>query len=487
MASPGVRTVRTYEEAVEVIGLGYAQLQTAILAYGVWVADGIELSLVFSLVSPISKDLQLNWHQRAALPSVVFFGLALGGVMCRYGDTYGRRRPILLSYYGTIAATLLMAMTHSFLVMVMLRVVFGIFMGVGMATSLALVNEVCPQRYRMAAVGFRGVLYAVGGGLGALIIALDDASLQNLSWRKDLAVSALLPACLGVWATVSLHESLMFSSLNGRTDEANENLEWMATRNGLAPGSIRVEEAKVASMEAAAEVAAAAPGGDALGSRNRSWLELVGVAFNRHYAASTICLSLLCFVSNLVEYGCQYAEPLVLPKTHASVAAGWQMVSKATLNIPIRIGIMAFGLIAPETITLVLTYGVVMAPSMMMFALTAAVSDRAWWQELLYYCGLYIPLVAISVQYMVLYKAAADMHPPVAAATRAGIVIGVGRAGSMVAPFVFEVFRHNWVNFYIVLTAASVLAAVVAGVVPNAVGPFTSLEDAAASKPLAGS
>eukprot|EP00403_Amphidinium_massartii_P010730 CAMPEP_0178408902 /NCGR_PEP_ID=MMETSP0689_2-20121128/20182_1 /TAXON_ID=160604 /ORGANISM="Amphidinium massartii, Strain CS-259" /LENGTH=470 /DNA_ID=CAMNT_0020030019 /DNA_START=8 /DNA_END=1417 /DNA_ORIENTATION=+ len=469
MAAPNVRTVRSYEEAVEVIGLGCAQLQTAILAYGVWVADGVELSLVFSLAKPISEDLQISWHQRATLPSVVFFGLALGGVISRYGDSYGRRVLILLSYYGTIAATLLMSVTHSFPLMVMLRVLFGIFMGVGMATSLALVNEVCPQRYRMVASGLRGVMYSLGGALGSLIIALDDPSLQNLSWRRDLALSTILPAFLGLWATRSLHESLMFLSLNGRSQEANQNLEWMATRNGLPAGYLRVEESQTV-----VEAVRSDDGGRSFG---RSWFELVGIAFNRQYAASTICLSLLCFVNNFVEYGCQYAEPIVLPEAHSGVAAGWQMVTKATANVPVRIAVMGFGLIAAETITLVFVYGVVMAPSLMMFALTAAVSDRVWWQGLLYYFGLLVPLVAISVQYMVIYKAAADMRPPIAAATRAGIVIGVGRAGSMVAPFVFEIFRHNWVNFYIILTTASVLAALVAGLVPNAIAPFASLED----------
>lgn len=80
-------------DVINHIGFGPAQVYTAILANGVWMADGIEFAMVPVLMSSIASDLSLSDAQKASSAAVVFAGIGVGSILGGYfGDHFGRRR-----------------------------------------------------------------------------------------------------------------------------------------------------------------------------------------------------------------------------------------------------------------------------------------------------------------------------------------------------------------------------------------------------------
>ena len=188
MASGEPRSFSSVEEAIEEVGLGRVQFRAALLAYGVWIMDALEVALVPSLIPAMSFELDLTPAQSASLSAVVHVGLLTGCVLTsQYGDMFGRRKSILISYVGTISLTCATATASSYLSVLLFRFFFGVAMGSAMGPSLALVNEICPAQYRTAMNGFRGVLFAFGAMSGAVIQYADNpVNLSLLSWRTDL-------------------------------------------------------------------------------------------------------------------------------------------------------------------------------------------------------------------------------------------------------------------------------------------------------------
>lgn len=106
----------TLSGVVERLGIGPAQLRTGLLGGGVYLADGAELLLISAVTQAVSVEWQLQAWQRGLVVSIVFVGILLGNSLCGpIGDKFGRRLPVLISYFGIALFSVLSACTSSVL------------------------------------------------------------------------------------------------------------------------------------------------------------------------------------------------------------------------------------------------------------------------------------------------------------------------------------------------------------------------------------
>lgn len=129
--------------------------------------------------------------------SKLLFGafMLLGGLL---GDTYGRRRVLVLGCAGIVVASLLAAVSASAGQLALARALDGLANAAVGPLTLALVIGLFPGKEGPKALGLFLGLSALGIALGPLAAA---AVIQELGWRAGFLAPALVAAVggLGVW------------------------------------------------------------------------------------------------------------------------------------------------------------------------------------------------------------------------------------------------------------------------------------------------
>jgi len=454
------------EKAIESIGFGPAQVITQVLAHGIWVADGVELTLMTALTASIGDELQLSHGAMASLSSTAFLGIALGcGVSGYLGDNYGRRFPILGCYLGIACLATACSTAQHYTVLLALRFVEGIFMGMGMPASLTLVSEMSPVGWRMPLMAMRGVAFATGNIIAASILLLDDPRMKALHWRFDVMLGVLPCILLGFLALGNLYESAVFLDKAGRPLEAKQVLEWMRRMNSchedeVDPGCF---EPLVTSEGTAANVDHT-PGGTSLVMQHPQTLhEQLAMIFSRRLICNTVIICFSSFALNFNEYGIAYAEPRVLPDAHGPMLPAWLLLLKYTVNIPVRLGVAvpAANLSRQKTLALGLfasALGVLLFSGAIGHGWTTMVATQ-------YFAGQYLPLIGIALGWIGAYQLSVEIFPTAVAVTGSGLVIACGRLGAITAPYMFEYMHGGWKHFYMLMALLAGIAALLSGAV----------------------
>lgn len=183
---------------VLVVGLGFLAM----------LADGYEISAL-SFAGP---ELLRLWGIEASDLSMVLtaslFGIFMGAPILGYvGDTWGRRRAILISSVICGVSTLAMAAAGNLEQMFVFRVMAGIGMGGLMPNTIALTSELSPRRYRAMMV----VLMFVGITIGAAIPSLIAANLiSQYGWQILFIIGGVFPLGVTVLLAMYLPESVKF-------------------------------------------------------------------------------------------------------------------------------------------------------------------------------------------------------------------------------------------------------------------------------------
>mmetsp|Transcript_61062 Transcript_61062/g.109948 ORF Transcript_61062/g.109948 Transcript_61062/m.109948 type:complete len:472 (-) Transcript_61062:48-1463(-) len=443
-------------DVVNSIGFGQAQIFTEILAHGVWVADGIELTMVTALTQSIAMDMNLDGMQKASLASVVFVGITVGaGLGGYYGDRVGRRLPVLCSYLGSALCGLASTVAWNYLALLSLRFLLGVAMGLGMPSSLALVSEMSPVAWRAPLMGMRGIMFAIGNMLAAFIMLLDDQTLARLNWRQDLAFGTIPSIFLGLMAFMHLRESPLFLASIGQHDSARQVLEWIKQQNGCDDVSVDYQISPTCID-------------DHESGYQKPWAHQLNLIFSKPFAYCTCVLCLVTFTFNFVEYGSAYAEPMVLQTTHANMPAAWQLFLKHAMSLPLRLGIAGISVLMSRKHILIVAL-LAMFCGVLFFATAGGLLHRSPFLTLVYYTGLYLPLAGCALACLAAYQLSVEIYPVVATATGSAFCVGFGRLGSIASPFLYELTREvgPWQNFYYLMAAVCLPAAAFSAFLPH--------------------
>jgi SP family galactose:H+ symporter-like MFS transporter len=182
----------------------------------------------------VAEEWALTSFEQGLIVSLVYIGVMFGNLASGpLGDLYGRRFPIVLSFWLIFVLSVLCAFSVDFLMLCLLRILVGISMGIGQPAFQALLTETTPANGRVVLFSLAFCLFAFGEMYSAVLIDIDDPQMEDLHWRWLLAMGALPALFFGILALIFIDQSPYYLSINDRHEEARDVLRRMSSDNFL--------------------------------------------------------------------------------------------------------------------------------------------------------------------------------------------------------------------------------------------------------------
>lgn len=162
----------------------------------------------------------------SSLSLISLFGALISG---RLSDAVGRRKTILLASIIFLAGSTVMALSSSYAILMIGRLITGVGVGFGFTSAPLYTAELAPPSKRGMLVSLSEVFINSGILLGYLASFALESLPEGINWRVMLALGGIPAFLLGI-GVLSLPESPRWLVLKGRLDEAKAVLE--KTGNG---------------------------------------------------------------------------------------------------------------------------------------------------------------------------------------------------------------------------------------------------------------
>jgi len=472
---------------ITVIGPGPYQLIVLLLGGGVFTAEG---SLLLML-SVVAKSLIIRWQLSAvfagAMVTIIFCGLLIGtmagGIVC---DRYGRRMPILVTYFGMTLFLIIAMVSPDCLLLVAAKFLLGVSLGFGVPAANAIVCESCPASHRSNVFSMTMVLFSLGQMYSASVLWAMSPEIDHdeLHWRVMLGLAAMLPALLGIVSFFFLMESPHWLLSQRRYSEARDVVMVMASYKENLPseymedftGSIRTPEV------ASPEITKANPEGmddEESGSCSQRWKQLdssitafvedvqrLKLLFSEKFYVTTLLMSYICFVSNFAYYGMVYGLPDTLkhsaPDSPWSPAAG--VFLSAFFEIPGVFVAVLLGTTLGRRMNMVISFGcTAMSLAVVIFLMRTNRLENAG------IVAVFGVKLFIASVFIVVYLYLLECYPTKCRATGLAFCMVIGRMGAFVCPFLFDGFvfvAASSKGFFIVMCFLVLFASIVSWFLP---------------------
>ncbi|GAA5163145.1 MFS transporter [Pseudonocardia eucalypti] len=382
--------------------MSFVQLRLVALCLLLSMSDGYDV-LAMSFAAPsVAEEWHLSGAAIGVLLSAGLFGMAGGSVfIAPLADRVGRRPVLVWSAVLVTVGVVLSAAATDETQLAVLRVVTGLGVGSILPCITVLVAEFTPIRRRTAVLGGLAVGFPLGGLVGGSVAALI---IESHGWRGVFVFGAVLAGALALLATAFVPESMAFLSRRGTPAAAAQLMKLRA----------RVD---VDGLETA-PAGAGTPGRTPLRS-----------LFRRGGAARVAALCVACVFMSAGFYFVLSWTPRLLQ------SAGWsaqQGIGGAILvNLGGMVGcvLITIGGLRLTARTLTIAFALLGSVTLVAFSLWATSLGGTLFLAVLLGVTLNAAIVG-------LYAVIPAAFPPEVRATAAGIGIGVGRIGAIVAPLV---------------------------------------------------
>lgn len=188
------------------------------LALLVMLAGTMLSPIDFFIVNIALPSIQADLHATAAAIKLVISGYAgayavfliTGG---RLGDLYGRRRTFIGGLIGFVVFSALCGAAPTAPVLVLARIVQGVFAAVLMPQSLASIRALFPEHERPRAMALYGAAFGVGSIAGQLLGGIPIAANPlGLGWRSIFLINLPIIAVILPLAWKLLRETQAVSA-----------------------------------------------------------------------------------------------------------------------------------------------------------------------------------------------------------------------------------------------------------------------------------
>src|ERR1700744_983311 len=148
---------------------GFSHYQTLLVALLALVQFTIILD--FTIMSPlgaiIMPSLGITATQFGVAVSAYAFSAGISGILAAgFADRFDRKRLLLFFYIGFLLGTLLCALAQTYPMLLLARIVTGLFGGVIGSVVLAITTDLFPLEMRGRVMGFLGSAFAASQVLG---------------------------------------------------------------------------------------------------------------------------------------------------------------------------------------------------------------------------------------------------------------------------------------------------------------------------------
>jgi len=443
---------------VDSLGFGPAQLRVVLLSsFAMFFCDGCELFLLPMISTSTGRTFGLGPYQEALLVTTALFGLMIGNFASGYvGDTLGRRPAILMSLGATALLGYAGSVAMSYSSLIISRCMLGIGMGLGMGPAMVRVSENCPERFRMHCQGLRSFGASCAGPmLVAALVGLDDPNLQELNWRRIMAVVAFFPAVFFVVGYFYLSESPVWLACAGQHSAAQAGFADVKEQNSAHSVVVNYEQSSISTRD-----------------RMGTW-EQLRIVFSRSLWLVTCSLMLMSFLANMMLFGDNYGLAHVLPDI-SYIPAAWQtMARQSFLGLWIVLAIVLVNSMSRRKASVLALLSISVGAFVFAFG-GAAEPPRSMVREAIFQFGTNMIAFAVQMLFITMFQYSVEIYPPNASSTGAAVVMATGRLGAIAAPMVFEHLRLStswWGSFYIFMGGLALATGIAFSFVPD-VEPF---------------
>ena len=173
---------------------GYQKFVVAVLAF-------LQFTIVldFMLLAPLGAivipALKITTEQFGMVVSAYAFSAGVSGILAAgFADRFDRKKLLLIFYTGFMIGTLCCALAHSYVTLLLARMVTGLFAGVVGAASMAIVTDLFPLSMRGRVMGFIQSAFAASTVLG-LPVSLELSS--RWGWNAPFFMIVTVCAVIG--------------------------------------------------------------------------------------------------------------------------------------------------------------------------------------------------------------------------------------------------------------------------------------------------
>lgn len=162
-------TTTAPSHAAEPGGMGFSGYQKFVVAVLAFLQFTIVLD--FMLLAPlgalVTPALKITPGQFGDVVSAYAFAAGVSGILAAgFADRFDRKKLLLVFYSGFMLGTLLCGLAHSYVTLLLARMVTGLFAGVVGAASMAIVTDLFPLAMRGRVMGFIQSAFAASTVLG---------------------------------------------------------------------------------------------------------------------------------------------------------------------------------------------------------------------------------------------------------------------------------------------------------------------------------
>jgi putative MFS transporter len=412
---------------IERMGFGLAQWKVLLAVGGSKLADGAELLLLGSVTKAVSGEWDLDMWQRGIVVSVVFFGVLIGNLMSGFlGDQMGRRLPVILSYIGIGAFSLVSMAATGFATISFTRFLVGVSFGISGPACNTLCAETAPSRFRLKMNAYCMIFFSGGELYSAILVWTQDPYMVQLNWRWLVCMGAIPSFIFLGFALLVLHESPSFLMVQGKFEEAEKVLEDFKRSNGAR--DVHIDLAK--NVEQVCESPRSFD----------SFLQKLGIVFGRHLLYTTLVVCASVFTLNFLFYGGLYALPQVLPQMKLHVSPSINLMIGAVAELPGYMLAVTFGdfFSRKNAMLLYLLAAIMSTLTFSMASMQMLNATPIHNYEVLVQMGLVGNKVFTAVGFLVVYCYSTEVYPTVVRTTGGAFCLAFGRMGAIIAPTVFE-------------------------------------------------
>ncbi|WP_233887661.1 MFS transporter [Paraburkholderia flagellata] len=390
----------------------FAPLQWLVLLFGFLIvsADGYDTAAIGFIAPSLVQEWGVARGELGAVMSAALAGLGLGAILAGpVADRFGRKCVLVAAVTAFGICTLVAAQAQSIGALTALRFITGLGLGAAMPTTITMMSEYAPQRFRALSVnamycGFSCGLMA-GGAASAWLI-------PHFGWRSVLMAGGVGPLALALVLLVFQPESAQFLAVRpGNERRIARILRRIAPGRDFTGSTFLSHTAHLATRGKTSGKAALA------------------LLLTHDYRRRTLLLWLTMFMSLLVYYFMTNWMPTLLHKAGFSLEHGALMASVFPLGG--LIGNLIAGRLMDRfgaSRTIVVDY---LLSALLVAVMGASVDHPMLLGVALFLCGA---LVTSSATSMSTY--ASMIYPTEARTTGVAWMQGVGRVGGMAGSFV---------------------------------------------------
>jgi benzoate transport len=399
------------KERIEASPMKRAQIGIIAICTALYMIDGFDVLVMAFSASALTEDWQLNGAQLGILLSAALVGMAIGSIfVSTIADIIGRRKTILFCAVVVAAGMLASSFAPGYEVLLLLRFITGTAIGTLQASLNVFASEFSNAKRRSTALAIVSIGQPIGGVLGGLITGVLIAA---WGWRSAFMFGAIITLVMIPIIMRFLPESIDYLLVK-RPANALQQVNTVLRRIG---------------QPAVTELPDAAP--RAAKQKSRFADVLTGANARR-----TILISLAYFILMASFYFANSWTPRLVTASGFSAQEG--IMAGTLFSVGAIIGAVvlgAFGARFPMRRVLAVFF-VLGGATFGVFALSTGSLAGALFAAALVGFGSNAPIagmLAISPTY----------YTSEVRATALGLVIGMGRVGSIASPIIAGAFLDS--------------------------------------------